>query len=88
MDETMSVDILIRYAVMMLGLMVLFFFLAVLTPWLAKKVDAWIAKYRENHSVKRDPTYSIRSIYELPPKKEADSPEIPPAQEDAGSSED
>ena len=87
MGEGMSVDVLVRYAVMMLGLMVVFFLLAVITPWLAKHVDKWIANYREKHSPRRDPLYSVRSIYELPPKKEdlADAPADPAQEQPAGS---
>ncbi len=76
MGEGMSVDVLVRYAVTMLGLMVLFFLLAVITPWLAKHVDRWLANYREKHSPQKNPTYSVRSIYDLPPKKQ-DKPEMP-----------
>ncbi len=82
MGEGMSVDVLVRYAFMMLGIMVLFFLLAVITPLLAKLIDKWIANYREKHSPLRDPTYSVRSIYELPPKKQ-DKPEKPAEAEQA-----
>lgn len=75
MGEGMNVEVLVRYAVMMGGLMLLFFLLAVITPWLAKHVDKWIANYREKHSPEKDPTYSVRSIYELPPKKKAEAEE-------------
>lgn len=53
-----------------MGLFVLIYLAVVLTPWLAKHVDKWMADYREHHNPKRDPTYGVRSIYELPPAKD------------------
>lgn len=69
MDETISFAQIAEFALTTLCVFAAIFALAVLTPWIAKKVDAWIARYRENHSPSRDETYSVRSIYELPPKK-------------------
>ena len=71
MDETISTSQIVEFALTTLGVFAAIFALAVLTPWMAKKVDGWIARYRENHSPTRDETYSVRSIYELPPKKPA-----------------
>jgi hypothetical protein len=55
--------------IMCVVLFVLIYLLTLLTPWLAKYVDKWIENYHRNHSVEKDPTYGVRSIYELPPKK-------------------
>ncbi len=71
MDETVSTGQIVEFALTTLGVFAAIFALAALTPWMAKKVDGWIARYRENHSPTRDETYSVRSIYELPPKKPA-----------------
>ncbi|MBE6851537.1 MAG: hypothetical protein E7504_07405 [Ruminococcus sp.] len=75
MEDTISTSQIVEFALTTLGVFAAIFALAVLTPWMAKKVDAWIARYRENHSPTRDETYSVRSIYELPPKKPAQQPE-------------
>ena len=71
MEDTISTAQIVQFALTTLCVFAAIFALAVLTPWMAKKVDAWIARYRENHSPSRDETYSVRSIYELPPKKPA-----------------
>ncbi len=75
MDETISTAQIAEFALTTLCVFAAIFALAVLTPWMAKKVDAWLARYRENHSPSRDETYSVRSIYELPPKKPAKTEE-------------
>ncbi len=70
MENGIEVSKVLQYGLMTLGIFLLIYLLAVLTPWMAKHVDAWIARYREHHDPKKDETYGIRSIYELPPKKE------------------
>ncbi|MCR4644237.1 MAG: hypothetical protein K5695_02375 [Oscillospiraceae bacterium] len=75
MEATVDISTVLRYGLITLGLFALIYAIAVLTPWMAKHVDAWIAKYRENHNPKRDRSYGVRSIYELPPEKE--EPEAP-----------
>lgn len=87
MDETMSLDKILNFLFTTLGVFALIFALAVLTPWMAKHVDKWIAKYRENHSPKRNELYSVRSIYELPPKKEPAPTEEPVSDEAAAQTE-
>ena len=69
MDAAIDTATLIRYALTTLGIFALIFLLTLLTPWMAKKVDAWIARYRQNHSEEKKETYGVHSIYELPPKK-------------------
>ncbi len=70
LENGVDISTVLRYGLITLGLFALIYVIAVLTPWMAKHVDAWIAKYRENHSPKRDRSYGVRSIYELPPEKE------------------
>ncbi len=70
MENGIEVGKVLQYGLTTLGLFLLIYLLAVLTPWMAKHVDAWIARYRENHDPRKDETYGLRSIYELPPKKE------------------
>lgn len=68
MEATIEIATVIRYGLITAGLFVLIYAVCVLTPWLAKHVDKWMADYRAHHDPKKDPTYGIRSIYELPPK--------------------
>ncbi len=82
MDESMSVETIVKFGAVTLGAFAVIFLIAVITPWMAKHVDEWIARYRSNHNSRKDPTYGIRSIYELPPKKE----DAPPAEEAPGES--
>ena len=84
MENGMDIGTVLRYGLITLGLFTLIYLIAEFTPKIAKHVDAWIEKYRENHSPKRNRSYSVRSIYELPPKDEA--PE-PPADEQQDSQE-
>ncbi len=79
MDETVSVETIIRFGAICLGAFAVIFAVAVLTPWLAKHVDNWIANYRSNHDSRKDPSYGIRSIYELPPRKETPPPPEEPS---------
>ena len=78
MDETMNTGMIVEFAVTTLGVIAIIAVLSLLTPWLAKHVDNWIAKYRNNHSAKRDSIYAVRSIYDIPPeaKKAAEQAEI------------
>ena len=82
MDAAISTATLIRYALTTLGIFALIFLLTLLTPWMAKKVDAWIARYRENHSGEKNETYGVHSIYELPPEKTEKLPEKIPQDEE------
>ncbi|HAJ97810.1 MAG TPA: hypothetical protein DCO72_08760 [Ruminococcus sp.] len=77
MDAAISTATLIRYALTTLGIFALIFLLTLLTPWMAKKVDAWIARYRQNHSEEKSETYGVHSIYELPHEKTGKLPNIP-----------
>ena len=70
MEATIEITTVIRFGLITAGLFVLIYVVCLLTPWLAKHVDKWMADYRAHHDPKKDPTYGIRSIYELPPKKE------------------
>lgn len=95
MESAMDLGVLVRFLVRTLGVFALIFILAVLTPKIAAIVDKWIKQYREHHDPKRDETYGIRSIYELPPKDEPDvvedtSPEpenAPTSEQNSGSAE-
>jgi len=77
LDAAISTATLIRYALTTLGIFALIFLLTLLTPWMAKKVDAWIARYRQNHSEEKNETYGVHSIYELPTQKTEGLSEIP-----------
>lgn len=65
----MNVSMIVEFLVTTLGVIAIIAVLSILTPWLAKLVDHWIAKYRNNHSPKRDALYSVRSIYDIPPEE-------------------
>ena len=77
MDAAISTATLIRYALTTLGIFALIFLLTLLTPWMAKKVDAWIARYRQKHLEEKNETYGVHSIYELPREKTGKLTEIP-----------
>jgi len=70
MNGNVDADMILRFGLKCLGIFVIIFLLAVLTPWMAKHVDEWIAKYRESHPAKSRENYGIRSIYELPSEPE------------------
>ncbi len=73
MNETVDAGMILRFGLKCLGIFGLIFLLALLTPWMAKQVDALIAKYKASHQ--EDPEKSdhpenmpsVRSVYELPP---------------------
>ncbi len=69
MDESMNVSMIVEFLVTTLGVIAIIAVLSILTPWMAKLVDQWIAKYRNNHSPKRNELYSVRSIYDIPPEE-------------------
>ncbi|MBQ8926800.1 MAG: hypothetical protein IJ055_00820 [Oscillospiraceae bacterium] len=73
MDESMSVGMIVQAGLTLVGLFLAIYFLAVLTPRLARRVDAWIADYRKKHAPGKDPSYGVRSIYELPPAPQDDT---------------
>lgn len=75
MEATIEIAEVIRFGLITAGLFVLIYLAVVLTPWLAKHVDKWMEDYRQHHNPRKDPTYGVRSIYELPPEKENASPE-------------
>ena len=60
--QTIPIETVVRFALRLGFIFAVIFLVAVLTPWMAKKVDGWIAHYRETHDPKRDPDYGIRSI--------------------------
>ena len=70
LDATIEIGTVLKFGLMTAGLFALIYFATVATPWLAKHVDRWLADYRANHDPKKDPTYGVRSIYELPPKQD------------------
>lgn len=72
MGAAVDINVLLRFLLRTLGVFVIIFLLAVLTPKIAKIVDKWIAKYRRDHDPRRDESYGIRSIYELPPRSETE----------------
>lgn len=80
MNDTVDISTVIQYGLKTLIIFAIIFALAVLTPWFAKHVDNWIARYRENHENSKNPEdrrlYSVRSIYELPPKKSEQKQEL------------
>ncbi len=84
METTVSLSQIAEFAITLLVVMALIFLLSVLTPWMAKHVDAWIARYKEHHSPERNNLYSVRSIYDIPPdeKKAAQQAEIEQTPED------
>ncbi len=83
MDETMNTGMIVEFALTTLGVIAIIAVLSILTPWMAKHVDKWIAKYRDNHSAKRDSIYSVRSIYDIPPEEKAaaEQAELAPEQD-------
>lgn len=86
MENGVSIETVLRYGLITLGLFALIYLMAVLTPWMAKHVDSWIARYRENHDPKRDRTYGVRSIYELPPKEDGEQETAADKQESSSGS--
>lgn len=76
MDASVDVGMLVKTALMLIGIMVIFFGIAVITPRLAKLVDKWLENYRSKRSG-TSVDYGVRSIYELPPKKKEMSSEDP-----------
>lgn len=74
MDSAMDFGVILRFLARTLGVFALIFIAAVLTPWLARQFDKWMARYRKHHDPEQDETYGVRSIYDLPPKRE-ESPE-------------
>ncbi|MDE6729589.1 MAG: hypothetical protein K2J71_02280 [Oscillospiraceae bacterium] len=71
MNETVDPGMILEFLLKSLGVFTVIFLIAVLTPWMAKHVDSWIAEYRKSHGGKKseDPRlYAVRSIYELPPE--------------------
>ncbi len=82
MEATVSLSQIAEFAITLLVVMGLIFLLSILTPWMAKHVDAWIARYKEHHSPKRNNLYAVRSIYDIPPDelesaKEAEMEQTP-----------
>lgn len=79
-NEPVSTSMILEFLLKSLGVFAVIFLIAVLTPWMAKHVDSWIAHYRTSHGGKKstdDPRlYAVRSIYELPPE-ESEKSEIP-----------
>ncbi|MDE7120539.1 MAG: hypothetical protein K2O42_00035 [Oscillospiraceae bacterium] len=73
MNETVDPGMILEFLLKSLGVFTVIFLIAVLTPWMAKHVDSWIADYKKSHGRKKsseDPRlYAVRSIYELPPEK-------------------
>lgn len=67
MDESMNVGMIVEFLVTTVGVIGIIAVLSILTPWMAKHVDAWIARYKDHHSPKRNSIYSVRSIYDIPP---------------------
>ena len=59
--QTIPLETVVRFALRLGVIFALIFLIAVLTPWMAKKIDAWIARYRKGHDPKRDPNYTVRS---------------------------
>ncbi len=82
LEFAVELDVLVRFLVRTLIVFALIFLLAVVTPRIARLVDNWIARYRKNHDPKKDESYGIRSIYELPPRS---GDEDAPAGEQASS---
>ncbi len=84
MEATVSLSQIAEFAITLIVVMAIIFALSVLTPWMAKHVDAWIARYKEHHSPKRNNLYTVRSIYDIPPdeKKAAQQAEIEQTPED------
>ncbi|MDE5884798.1 MAG: hypothetical protein K2H29_06980 [Oscillospiraceae bacterium] len=80
MKETVDVGMILEFLLKSLGVFAVIFLIAVLTPWMAKHVDSWIANYKKSHGGKKSPEdprlYTVRSIYELPPEESGKS-EIP-----------
>ena len=68
MNGNVDADMILRFGLKCLGIFAIIFVLAYLTPWLAKHVDDWIAKYRAHHPMETKENYGIRSVYELPPE--------------------
>ena len=69
-DSAVDLDVLVKFSIRILIIFAVIFVLAYVTPKLAKVVDSWIKKYRQNHG--KEETYGIRSIYELPPDPDAE----------------
>ena len=82
MNSAMDLGVLVRFLLRTLGIFLIIFVLALVTPKIAALIDKWAKKYREHHNPKKDPTYGIRSIYELPPREDAEPEEDPDDDED------
>ena len=77
MNETVDAGMILEFLLRSLGVFALIFLIAVLTPWMAKHVDSWIANYKKSHGGKKSPEdprlYTVRSIYELPREESRES---------------
>ena len=82
MNGAMDFGVLLRFLLRTLGIFALIFLVALLTPKIAKLIDRWIARYRKDHDPEQDETYGIRSIYELPPKREETAEDLDISTED------
>lgn len=78
MNEPIDVSLILRFGLKCLGIFTLIFLAAVFTPKMAEYIDKWKEKHKQDITVKRhgtQETYSVRSIYELPPEPEQKKPE-------------
>lgn len=69
MDETMNMGLIVEFLLTTVSVLAVIALISILTPWMAKQVDKWIARYRGNHSPDKDSVYTVRSIYDIPPEE-------------------
>ena len=87
MENTIDLGVILRFLLRTLGIFALIFLTAVLTPKIAKLIDRWVEKYRSNHDPAKDESYGVRSIYELPPKRQETAEELDIPTEDLASAD-
>ena len=61
-----TVQIGLGFILKMLLIFAVIFSLALITPWLAKKVDASLEKHKKKSPARVDDEKAVRSIYDMP----------------------
>ena len=87
MENAIDLGVILRFLLRTLGIFALIFLTAVLTPKIARLIDRWVEKYRSNHDPAKDESYGVRSIYELPPKRQETAEELDISTEDLASAD-
>ncbi len=66
-ENTDFMTVLLKYGFTFLLIFAIIFLLAVLTPWMAKKADAILLRFRKKDPMSEDPRCKqVRGIYDMP----------------------